>query len=206
MPGPAETEWLTTTILLERLSNFEDAAWDTFTARFREPLIAFARRCGLDADAAQDIAQDALFAFARSYRQGRFDRTRGRLRSWLFGIAHKEILKQQRKRARGERQSPMVHGGTTFFSQLEDEDDAARVFDTMWDEHVARLCMARVQREVEPLTWNAFEQFALRGQNAADVAAELRMSRNAVFLAKHRILKRLRELTAAFEDTGDAEA
>ena len=53
--------------------------------------------------------------------------------------------------------------------------------------------------ELEPNTVQAFEQTAIRNRPASEVAAELGMSRNAVFLAKHRVLKRVRELQEQIE-------
>jgi RNA polymerase sigma-70 factor (ECF subfamily) len=44
-----------------------------------------------------------------------------------------------------------------------------------------------------PATWEAFRRFALEGIPAAQVAAELGLTVNAVTLAKSRVLKRLRK-------------
>jgi hypothetical protein len=52
---------------------------------------------------------------------------------------------------------------------------------------------------VDPGTFRAFERVALDQVPAADVARELGMTRNAVFLAKHRVVKRIRALKDAFE-------
>jgi DNA-directed RNA polymerase specialized sigma24 family protein len=56
-----------------------------------------------------------------------------------------------------------------------------------------------VRAEVESNTIRAFELFALHGRPAAEVAGELGLSRNAVFIAKHRVMKRVLELRRQFE-------
>jgi len=50
-----------------------------------------------------------------------------------------------------------------------------------------------VQPDFHPTTWEAFRRFAVDGLPAAHVAEELGLTENAVFQAKSRILKRLRQ-------------
>ena len=57
---------------------------------------------------------------------------------------------------------------------------------------------AAVRPDFNQETWDAFEQFALEGRPAADVARELNTSVNAVIKAKARVLKRLREEAGGF--------
>jgi RNA polymerase sigma-70 factor (ECF subfamily) len=52
--------------------------------------------------------------------------------------------------------------------------------------------VASVQTEFEALSWQAFWMTTVEGRGASDVAFDLGLTRNAVYLAKSRILKRLR--------------
>jgi RNA polymerase sigma-70 factor (ECF subfamily) len=191
--------WKTTTILLERLQDADDAAWNEFSARFRDPITRFARKLGLPEDAADDLAQETLTAFLRAHREGRYDRTRARLRSWLFGIAHKEALRLRRDLARRPRQGPDALDQTTFFSALPDEGSLQRTWDDQWDRHTLERCLDRARVEFEPSTFEAFELAALREVPPAEVADRLRISRNSVYIAKHRVLSRLAQLQSEFE-------
>ena len=47
--------------------------------------------------------------------------------------------------------------------------------------------------------WNAFEQTAVRGRAPAEVAEEIGMSKNAIAIAKHRVILRLREKTESVD-------
>ena len=53
--------------------------------------------------------------------------------------------------------------------------------------------------EVDPETYRAFELLVFAKRKAADFAAELGMTRNAVFLSMHRIVRRIRELQVTFD-------
>ena len=51
-----------------------------------------------------------------------------------------------------------------------------------------------IRAEFNDRSWEAFWRVAVEGQNPAQVAEDLAMTRNAVYVAKSRILYRLREV------------
>ena len=190
--------WVTTTVVLESLRGSDEAAWGRFVSRFRGPIVRFARDQGLEPDEAEDAAQETLMDFVRAYRQGQYDREKGRLSAWLFGIAHRRVLNAGRKMARRPRPLGAGHQ-TAFWESLPDEQAARRSWDQSWQQAVLEQCLDQIRTEMEPKTIRAFEAFAIQRRPAMDVARELGVSRNAVFIAKHRVLKRILELTHQFE-------
>ncbi len=196
--------WITTTIMLERLSDAQDTAWEELATHFRAPVHHFAIRLGLNDSAAEDVVQSTLLAFIRAYREGRYEKDRGRLSSWLFGIAYRESLRVIRSGKR-EFQSPPAPGRTTFLSGRPDEELARRTWTQTWERHVLDRCMEQARGEVASNTFEAFELTALRDVPAEAVARELGMSRNAVFIAKHRVLKRIAELRREYDPVETAK-
>lgn len=175
----------------------DDAAWRQFVERFREPLRRLARSTGLDDGEAEDAAQQTLLVFHDGLRRGTYDRDRGRLSAWLFGIARNEIRRAGQRRQR--RTALGLAGGESWPSEAE----AAGVeqdWQLAWQQQLLAMAMARVRREVQPNTWLAFERVQLHGEDPAAVAAALGLSRNAVFVAKHRVLTRLRAIEAELTD------
>ena len=164
-----------------------DRVWSEFCGRYRPVLERFARRLGLRTHDAQDVAQETLVAFVVAYRQGKYHPDRGRLRSWLLGIAKNKVRDLQR---RGGRELAIGGGQdtTSRISQLPDDRTLSHVWEEEWQRAVVGEVLKRVRREVEPTTMQAFELFALQGWPAAKVASHLGMTRNAVFLAKSHIL------------------
>ena len=144
---------------------------------------------------AMDLSQEA---FVRAYRGGQYDREKGRLSAWLFGIADRRVRHAWRKRAGQPRQMAAAQR-TAFWDNLPDEEATRQSWDASWEQAVLDQCLQQVRAEVEASTIRAFELFALHGRPAADVAGELGMSRNAVFIAKHRVMKRVLELRRQFE-------
>jgi len=194
-------EWVTTSTILRDLREFERGeTWGAFVERFRRPITSFARRLGHSREDAEDVAQETLAAFAEGYREGRYDREQGRLSHWLFGIAYRKALKHR------EHAGPREHGRgtaddtTSFMGSIPDERTATNVWDREWERALLDECMSRVRGEVEPKTWSAFEMTVLENRPVSDVMAALSMNQTTVYNAKHRVVKRLRELRRELDD------
>ena len=66
-------------------------------------------------------------------------------------------------------------------------------WDREHDQFVLNRLLELIGPEFEPGTWRAFQGVVLEQRKTADVANELAITENAVFLAKSRVLRRLRE-------------
>ena len=189
----------TSTALLSGLRDPADArAWGAWVERFSPLLIRYARRVGLGVEDAEDVAQATLLAFSEAYRAGRYDRERGRLRTWLYGIAVNKVREAQRRRR------DVVPGDTAaedaVFGGLTAPDEQAAAWDAEWRDAVLRQCLDQVRAEVEARTFRAFELVAREGKDPAEVGRELGLSRDAVYAAKRRVLRRVRELAPAIDE------
>jgi RNA polymerase sigma-70 factor, ECF subfamily len=85
-------------------------------------------------------------------------------------------------------------GATAALQQIADPDsDLNRQWDEEHDRYVIRCLLDLVDAEFEPSTRRAFRRLALDGASGAEVALELGMSVAAVYVAKSRVLQRIRE-------------
>jgi RNA polymerase sigma-70 factor (ECF subfamily) len=95
------------------------------------------------------------------------------------------------------------HFGTDFVANrsgtisLEDTaepgDDLAAELNDEFDRELLELAMERVRVRVEPYTWDAFCRAGLEGEAPKAVAADLGKSVEAVYEAKHRVMRFLKE-------------
>lgn len=194
-------EWLTTTTVLNRLQDAKDhSAWSSFVERFRAPITGFGRKLGLSAADAEDITQETLVAFLESFRRNAYERGRGRLSHYVFGIAHNKILLARRKMAGRGGQVSIADGDTSFWAQLPDGLSPQQAWEDEWRQAVLLACLEQVRREVSPQTLEAFRLVVFEHMQPGDVAERLGVTRNAVFIAKHRVGSRLRELRESFEE------
>lgn len=192
-------EWLTTSTVLDRLRDArDDSAWASFVERFRAPITSFGRKLGLSPTDAEDAAQETLLAFLEAHRRDAYDRGRGRLSSYLFAIAHNKIRLARRKIARHGAQITK-EDDTSFWAQVSDPAAAQQTWEEEWRRAILTQCLAQVRQEVAPQTFEAFRLVVFEHVAPAEAAARLGLSRNAVFIAKHRIGTRLRILCEALE-------
>lgn len=194
MAEPKDTQsgtWITTTTLLDRLNDYEDRdAWDRLAERFRRPITAFALQVGVPPRDVEDVAQETLVAFAQSFRDGKYDRGRGRLRSWLFGIAYRQSLAQRRRNAR---HSAGPEKTLVADANLSPTGAAFHIWDQLWERFLLEKALDRAREEFEPRIFRAFELVALEDRAPGDAADDLGVPLKAVYNAKHRVAKRVRE-------------
>jgi RNA polymerase sigma-70 factor (ECF subfamily) len=192
---------MTSTSMLEGLRRPEnDQVWDQFVNRYRPMIVKYAARFGLDAQEAEDAAQHTLIAFCQSYQQGKYNREQGRLRVWLFGIARNQMLNYIKRRRDREIQVLDASQDTNFFARQPDEDQFEKAWEEEWRDAVLKQCFDEIRREFDPKSLQAFDLFATQGKPAQEVGKQLGMTPNAVFLVKHRIMKRIKELLPKMED------
>ena len=91
--------------------------------------------------------------------------------------------------------------GDEHLGQLaESASDLARLLDKEHDEFILQRLLELIEPESSPAAWHAFHHQTVDGPSAAQAAAELCVSPNAVLIAKSRILRRLRQEAAGLID------
>jgi RNA polymerase sigma-70 factor (ECF subfamily) len=172
-------------------------AWNQFIEVYLPLIHQFARRRGLqDADAA-DVTQEVLRQVASSMREFNYDRDRGRFRSWLFAVTRTRIYNHLSRQRLGT-----VGSGDTGMLERLSEQPAAE--EEVWNhdlhQRLFAVAMQRAEPEFRASSWQAFRRTAIDGEAASSVAAALDMSTGAVYVAKSRVLARLREIVQELDD------
>ena len=180
--------------LLARLKDGADGeAWREFVHLYGPVVYGFARKRGLqDADAA-DLMQEVLRSVARNAGRMEYDPKRGTFRGWLYTVTRNKVYNF----LSGQRNRPRAVGDSGAQERLDAVPDREVERDDDWDiEYQRRLsskAMDAVKHEFQPNTWKAFWGTAVEGRGAQEVGAELKMTPGAVYVAKSRVLARLRD-------------
>lgn len=186
---------LTRVTLLARIRDGQDTdAWREFVQLYGPVVYRFARNRGLqDADAA-DLMQDVLRSVARNAPKLEYDPARGTFRGWLYTVTRNKIynfLTAQRHRPRGSGDSDAHERLDATPAREEDGPDAE--WEREYQRRLSARAMDRVKGEFQPATWQAFWQTAVEGKAAGEVGSGLKMTAGAVYVAKSRVLARLRD-------------
>jgi RNA polymerase sigma-70 factor (ECF subfamily) len=180
--------------LLVRIRDARDGlAWSEFVEIYAPLVYGFACRHGLqDADAA-DLTQEVLRAVSTGIRTFDYDPQHGSFRAWLFTVVRNKL----RNFLSRHRPPDQASGGSDVHNLLSElparEADAAETWDRDYERQLFTWAAGQVRQDFQGTTWQAFWQTAVEGKTGQDVARELGMSVAAVYLAKGRVLVRLKE-------------
>lgn len=181
--------------LLVRIRDARDQqAWGRFVDLYAPLVYGFLRKRGLqDADAA-DLTQDVLRQVAAAAQRLEYDERRGSFRGWLFTIVQNRLTDHWRREGVREHGT----GDTNAQQQLNEvpqqgDPDASAEWDADYQRQLFHYAASIVQQDFSSGTWQAFWKTAVEGQAGRDVAEELGMTIAAVYLAKGRVMTRLKQ-------------
>ena len=185
----------TSATLLQRLRKADDrVAWDQFVELYTPLLLFWARKAGLQGADAEDLVQEVLMALLAKMPEFRYDPTHS-FRSWLRTVT----LNRWRNRRRSADRARL-----TLDQQVLDEQAVADPLVDFWEteyrQHLLRIAQDRIRPEFQPATWQAYLLTAVEGRPAPEVAEQLNLSVGAVYVARSRVLARLRELLEGLLD------
>jgi RNA polymerase sigma-70 factor (ECF subfamily) len=179
--------------LLLRAQIGEEGAWRDLTELYRPLIIGWLNRQGVSAVDLDDLSQDVLLSVVKHLPTFEHSGHRGAFRSWLRTIVCTRTADYWRATAAS---TPATggSGATAALQQIADPDsDLNRQWDEEHDRYVIGCLLRLVEQEFEPTTLRAFQRLALDGASGADVAGELGLSVAAVYMAKWRVLQRIRQ-------------
>ena len=173
--------------LLIRLRDARDAAaWSLFIEVYTPLIYRYCRKHHLQEADAAEVAQEVLLQVNRSIGSFEYQPERGRFRDWLGSVVRSKLSRFFR------RNQPSTNEDTHELANLPTKYDEAD-----WADHfnndLLQTTLARIQREFEEHTWKAFTKVWIDNTSAAEAAKALSMPVAMVYVAKSRVLKRLRE-------------
>jgi RNA polymerase sigma-70 factor (ECF subfamily) len=192
-----ETHWIgpssVSTSLLIRLKAHDQEAWRRFAELYGPEVYRWCRQAGLQPQDAADVSQEVFQAVAVSLGDFRRERPGDSFRGWIWTITRNKLRDAWRH---AERQPHEGIGGSDFQRQLaeclaesEDTDGTDGLTPT---DAVVRRALNMIRPDFEDRSWQAFWRVAVEGHPASEVARDLGTNLNAVYIAKSRVLSRLR--------------
>src|SRR5262249_35878811 len=179
--------------LLLRAQNGATDAWKDLTDLYRPLMLGWLNRQGVPAGDREDLAQEVLLTVVKHLPAFQHSGQRGAFRSWLRTIVCSRTTDYWRA-IDASTQAQGGSGATAALQQLADPDSTLnRQWDEEHDRYVVHCLLDLVDEEFEPTTLRAFRRLALDGASGAEAAQELGLSVSAVYVAKSRVLQRIRQ-------------
>jgi RNA polymerase sigma-70 factor (ECF subfamily) len=173
--------------LLQRLRlPAAEVAWARFAELYTPLLYYWARqRANLQADEAADLVQEVFAVLLRKLPEFRYDPGKS-FRGWLRTVLLNTWREQQRRR-----QIPTSDGEAIADAAV--ADPTLDLEEMEYRRHLVHRALRLMQAEFQPTTWKACWEYVVASRPVEEVAADLGVTTNAVYLAKSRVLQRLRE-------------
>lgn len=192
-----DTPEATSLTLIDRAQRRDPDAWRRLCQIYAPLVYCWVRKAGVIETDAPDVVQEVFRVVATHLVRFRHDRPGDTFRGWLITLTKTEVCGFFRRRAK---ELAAAEGGSSALQRLRQLPEVAeRDIDSVtWEretseQDIMRRAAELVRQDFEPHTWQAFWRSAVEGHDAADIAADLNMTANAVRQAKFRIVARLRE-------------
>jgi RNA polymerase sigma-70 factor (ECF subfamily) len=175
----------TSPTLLERLRQpGQKEAWERFVQLYSPLIYYWARRTGLQTQDASDLVQEVFTLLLRKLPEFEYDGKKS-FRGWLRMVTLNK-WKEKRRRQQGPSATDEE------LEQLAAGDHASALWEKEYQQYLVGRALEIMKAQFEPTTWKACWAHTVEGKPAAEVAARLKISANAVYLATSRVLQRLR--------------
>lgn len=177
--------------LLVRVRARDPEAWQRLVALYGPLVLRWAQAYLPTQADAEDVAQEVFRSVFLGIDRFRKERPADRFRSWLWSILRRRVVDHYRRNA-GEARAAGGDDATAALLNVRDvpvddpEEEASFVSE------VILRALELVRSEFEDRTWQACWRTTVDGESAADVGAALGMSTGAVYIARSRVLKRLK--------------
>ena len=179
----------TSITLLNRVRDPSDAeAWQDFFQLYFPLIVKYVRWHGLNRHDAEETAQQCMSALARQMRDFHYSPAKGRFRGFLRKMVQQRIVDwKRRKRTRQARTGELE----ALAAPEETADDGT--WERLWMREHLLYCVRRLESRYSQQTVEAFRLYALQDWPVARVCRVLGMTANQVYVAKTRMIRRLRE-------------
>lgn len=175
----------TSPALLDKVRQNDRGAWDKLVNLYAPLVYYWCKHAGLQQTDAEEVGQKVFLAMLRDLST----RTRGggSFRGWLRQMTRRKIVDH------AARSEGRIGGSSAQEPPANVEAAAEEPASISLEKNILyRRAIELLEDCIEPCTRRAF-WLLLSGQHATDVATELKMSLGAVYTARSRVLRRIRE-------------
>ncbi|EDM25771.1 probable ECF sigma factor [Lentisphaera araneosa HTCC2155] len=185
--------------IIEQIKAGDDIAWQDFEKAYRGLIILRGRDRSLDNSELPDLVQDVMLSLFKYESVFKYESSKGRFRDYLKQIIDRAAFKMIRKRSNDLRKIQAVSDRIKSMENY--HDTMEKKWEDEWRAVIVDEALTKVRSEVNEATYEAFVMLMVDGISAELVADSLGISKESIYVAKHRVLKRLKYAVMNLEDT-----
>ena len=189
--------------LLSRLRHASDAAsWQHFFDNYGRLIYQVCRRAGLDAQEADEVAQETVVSVSQEMPKFKFDRSKGSFKGWLWRVTRNHVADFLKKKYRdGARRAELPESKPGEASPIENfadtQDDLDAMWEAEWKSNLLDCALKRVRSQVSSRSFQIFHLSTVQGWTVDQIKAALRTGTTQIYLARHRVGRLVKKEIAA---------
>ncbi|EDM28273.1 probable extracytoplasmic function alternative sigma factor [Lentisphaera araneosa HTCC2155] len=181
--------------LIAKVLKGDEISWEQFDQDYRPLIIMRGQDRGLSSKEIDDLIQDTLLSLFKSKEKFIFDKSRGKFRNYFKTIIDRRAFDIMRRRPPiGEDYQDHKDSLISSANDLENRWESA------WQEMVLNEAIEQVRVQVSEEAYQIFEMSVVKGFEAKYIAKTLSISVDAVYLAKHRTLKKVQQIVQSLKE------
>ena len=189
--------WPTTrNTLLVKLAGAEfDSVWHEFSRQYEPLIYRFGRKRGLQHADAIELTQQVMLGVMQSAEKWSQEEPPEHFRGWLKRVASNQLINMVTREAkhRGQGGSDQHSLKLTADTTYSPEQQAEKLWQTEQQRSILRTAANNIRQEFTSDSWAAFERTLLGGETVESLANELGKSAGAIYAARARIMRRLKQ-------------
>ena len=188
--------------LVSRLHDARDVdAWNTFIEIYSPIITRTATKVGLQPVDVEDCVQEVLTSVSKSIAAWLQRPDRGPFRSWLSTVARNKSIDLITRR----KFKSLAYGGHESLDQVAQDKQVSTCFDRELHRQIYYESAKIVRGQVSAKTWLAFYRTSVLRHKISTVAEQLNMSTGSIYIARSRVMKKLRSIAQSLTEQRENE-
>ena len=182
--------------LLSRVRRGDEVSWTEFYDTYKRLLYTVGRQSySLNTGEIEELIQEVMMTFFDASKTFKYDKDKGKFRSYLKKIFYYKALKFKGKKKKTAEKITSVESDEFGIDDLPEPTDSNldKIWDEEWQKHVMHQALHEVKDTIDPKTFQVFYHVAIEGQSPQEVADVFETNANNVYAIKARITKKLTE-------------
>lgn len=177
-----------TSSLLEGIRSNQQDAWGRMVKLYYPLVYSWCRKAGLKPEDSSDISQNVFNGVSQGIRNFTRDKSADTFTGWLRTITKRRIFDFRKKTSN----QPLNYEGDIHSIPEFIEEEISVEGNNQDYLILLRGVLEIIKKEFEEKTWNIFWRHVVEEIPLEDVTKEFNVNANSVYLAKSRVLKKLR--------------
>lgn len=176
----------------ESLNNWRDnKEWTGFFKQYQPFLKNLAISYNLPSQDVDDVVQEVFITMAKHFRDKKFDAKKGAFHSWVTQFAKWRMIDIIR---RNQTRAKLITSGDDLLMESQEDQKAnlSRKFESEYQNTIVSQALENLYCGKDTQEYKIFYDIFFHGMSKEDLMNKYSTNSNAIYLAKHRVLKKLK--------------